>query len=249
MTDWFQQKLLPNGYFRQEELTYADCDCNERARVGALMSKAAVFAGYDYDARGLTHQVLYDRREVFLLSRMALHIHDCPRTGDVLNITTWENGARGAHMQRVYEMADQDGRVRVSVKSEWILVDPQTRKIMRPNAFTAKKLELCEKEIDCPQPQKILLPKEGLEERGTRRVVWTDLDGNGHLYSGKYGDIVWDYLPADLQRETPREFFINYSKEATLGEDLRIVGIREDRCYRMEGLGLEGTCFTAVCVF
>ena len=43
----FKQRLLENGYFRQEELVFADCDRNQRARVSALLSKAAAFAGYD----------------------------------------------------------------------------------------------------------------------------------------------------------------------------------------------------------
>ena len=245
----FKQILEENSYTRQEELVFADCDRNKRIRVGALLSKIAAFAGYDYDARGLTHEKLYDMREVFLISRIALRIHRCPRYREVLTITTWENGAKGAHMQRVYEMRDEAGALCVSVKSEWILVDPETRRILRPGSFTAKPLGICPKEIDCPAPQKITLPKEGLEELGTRKVRWSDLDGNGHLYSAKYGDIVWDFLPEDLRDRTPRDFFIDYSREATLGEDLRLVGFREGDTYRMEGLGPEGTCFSALCVF
>ena len=245
----FKQRLTENSYFRQEELVFADCDRYQRARVSALLSKAAAFAGYDYDARGLTHDKLYAMREVFLLSRVALRIHRCPLAGEVLDITTWENGAKGAHMQRVFEMADRSGSLCVSVKSDWILVDPETRKILRPASFTAKPLTVCPKEIDCPEPKKIVLPHEGLEELGTRRVMWSDLDGNGHLYSANYGDIVWDYLPPDLRERTPREFFINYSKEATLGEELRLLGHREGGEYRVEGLGPGGTCFTALCVF
>ena len=78
---------------------------------------------------------------------------------------------------------------------------------------------------------------------------WSDLDGNGHVYSANYGDIVWDYLPGDLQSRIPREFYINYSREATLGEELRLLGLREEGTYRMEALGPEGACFTALCVF
>ena len=244
-----QQILMENGCSRREELVFWDCDRNQRVRVAALLSKAAAFAGYDYDARGLTHQVLYERREVFLLSRLALRIHDCPMAGDVLTITTWEDGAKGAHVQRVYEMEDEAGRLRVSVRSDWILVDPLTRKILRPSAFTAKPIETCPKEIDCPPTRKIVLPHEGLEDLGIRSIRWSDLDGNGHLYSGNYGDIVWDALPADLQERVPREFYINYSKEVTLGEELRLKGFREGETYRMEGLGPEAPCFTALCVF
>ena len=245
----FKQTLTENSYSRQEELIFADCDRNQRARVASLLSKMATFAGYDYDARGLTHDILYANREIFLISRIAMRIHLCPRASDVLTVTTWENGARGAHMQRVFEMVDQEERLCVSARSDWILVDPITRKILRPSSFTAKPLTTCDKEIDCPEPKKIVLPHEGLEDLGTRRVVWSDLDGNGHLYSGNYGDIVWDYLPGDLQERSPREFYINYSKEATLGQELRLEGFREGETYRMEGLGPDGTCFTALCVF
>ena len=248
--DCFRQTLTDNSYTRQVEMNFAGCDRYQRARVGTLLSLAAAVAGYDYDARGLTHEKLWDMREVFLLSRIALKIQNCPKVRDVLDVTTWEDGTKGAHMQRVYEMRDQTGEVRVSVKSDWILVNPATRKIMRPSAFTAKPIQTCDRVIDCPDPKKLLLPHEGLEELGTRQVVWSDLDGNGHLYSANYGDIIWDYLPCDLQEWTPREFYINYNHEATLGETLRLVGFRnEDGSYLMEALGPDAACFTALCVF
>ena len=239
----FKQSLTENSYTRQEELVFWDCDREKRMRVAAILSKMAAFAGYDYDARGLTHEMLYDRREVFLLSRIAVRIHDCPHARDVLTITTWENGAKAAHMQRVFEMADQTGRLCISAKSDWILVDPITRKILRPGSFTAKPLTVC------PVAKKIVLPREGTEDLGHRAIRWSDLDGNGHLFSGNYGDIVWDALPEDLQSRVPREFYINYSKEATLGEDLRLAGFREGDTYRVEGMGPGGPCFTALCVF
>ena len=113
-----KQQLTESSYFRQEELVFADCDPFQRVRVSALLTKVASFAGYDYDARGLTHDKLYAMREVFLLSRVALQIHRCPVAGEVLDITTWENGARGAHMQRVYEMADRSGAVCVSAREQ-----------------------------------------------------------------------------------------------------------------------------------
>ena len=179
----FRQELWENGYARQEELTFADCDCRQRARVSTLLSRAAIYAGYDYNARGLTHDRLWSMREVFLLSRVALRIHRCPMARDVLETSTWENGVRGAHMQRVYEMRDQAGELCVSVKSEWILVDPETRRILRPETFTAKKLGICGRPIDCPDPRKILLPKTGAEDSGRASglssVTGAELSGRG----------------------------------------------------------------------
>jgi acyl-ACP thioesterase len=166
-----------------------------------------------------------------------------------LTINTWENGAKGALVQRVFQMLDEEGRLCISAKSDWVLADPNTHKMLRPSAFTLRPLGTCPVEIDCPEPKKIVLPREGLEELGERKVVWSDLDGNGHLFSGNYGDIVWDYLPTDLQGRTVKEFSINYSREAKFGDSISIRGIREENAYLMEGLGEDGVCFTAKCVF
>ena len=242
----FRQELTEYSYIRQEELIFGQCDRNENARMAAILDKVASFGGYDYDARGMTREVLLEMGYAFLLSRVAIRVHRRPKYGDVLTVQTWENGAKGAHMQRVFEMTDQKGELCVSAKSDWVLVHPETHKIQRPRSFVHEEFVPCPKPIDCPEPKKIVLPKEGLEELGTRKVVWSDLDGNGHLYSGRYGDIVWDYLPAELQDEMPRDFYLNYSKEATLGQELQLLGYREENAYRMEGVGENGVCFTAL---
>ena len=135
-----KQELYENGYFRQEELGFRDCDREQRVRMSAILSKMATYAGYDYDARGLTYDKVLANREVFLRSRAAVEVLDCPRARDRLDITTWENGAKGAHLRRYYEMREQAGLVRVSSKTDWILVDPETRKILRPASFTARSL-------------------------------------------------------------------------------------------------------------
>lgn len=244
-----QQRLLENGCFRQEELVFWDCDREQRMRVAAILSKMVAFAGYDYDARGLTHQVLWENREVFFLSRAAIRIHDCPHAQEVLDITTWENGAKAAHMRRAYEMRDQRGRARISARTDWILVDPITRKILRPSAFRAKPVMDSDRALDCPETKKLALPGTDRESLGSRFVRWSDLDGNGHLFSGNYGDIIWDALPEDLQVQVPREFYINYNREAVLGDELRLEGCRSEEGYLVEGMGPHGSCFTALCVF
>jgi medium-chain acyl-[acyl-carrier-protein] hydrolase len=245
----FKQVLTPESYSRQVELTFADCDCRERMRLSAMLSTAATFGGFDYDARGLTHEKLLEEHQAFLLSQVALRIHRRPKVRDVLTVTTWENGAKGAHMLREYELRDGSGAICVSIRSRWILVDPESRRILRPSAFTAKPLGHCPRELDCPEPQRISLPREGMETLGERRVQWSDLDGNGHLYSGRYGDIISDALPSDLREGELREFFIQYSKEALLDQTLHLAGVREDSTFRMEGRCGDNACFEALCIF
>ena len=245
----FKQILTDDMYSRQEALTFWDCDRAMRVRIAAILSKIGAFGGYHYDALGFTRQMLIEKGFVFLLSRITVRCHRVPLAGEVLTINTWENGAKGAQVQRVFEMLDQKGDLCISAKSDWVLADPNTHKMLRPAAFTLRPLGTCPKEIDCPEPKKLVLPKEGLEDLGERKVVWSDLDGNGHLFSGNYGDIVWDYLPAGLQDKVLKDFAINYSREAKFGDVLQLRGIQTEEGYLMEGLGPGGVCFTAKCVF
>ena len=112
-----REVLQENSYLRQKQLIFADCDRYQRARVSTLLSIAAAVAGADYDARGLTYEKLYEMREVFLLSRIALRIHRCPRALQVVDVTTWEDGVKAAHMQRVYEITDREGLL-VSIRKD-----------------------------------------------------------------------------------------------------------------------------------
>ena len=95
-------------FFRQEELIFRDCDVLGRVRPAALVVMMGSIAGYDYDARGLTYEKLYALRQVFLLSRMSFRLRSYPVAGETVTLSTWENGVKGAHMQRNYEFFRQD---------------------------------------------------------------------------------------------------------------------------------------------
>lgn len=246
----FEQHLSEEGYSRQKEWDFRDCDRDKQARVGAILSVMALWGGFEYDARGLTHEKLTQMRQVFLLSRAVMKIHRRPLNREVSTVETWEDGFRGPHFRRVYRFRDDGGQVCVSAKSDWLLVDPVSRKIARPASFTARTIPAPRGEdIDCPEPKKIRLPAEGLTELGSRAVRWSDLDGNGHLFSGNYGEIFWDFLPQDLQSRAVDTFAICYSREVTLGESLRLRGQADGNVYRMEGAGPAELCFTAECTF
>ncbi len=243
--EWFE-----NGrYFRQESLSFRDCDSRGRVRPGTALAFMAVAGGQDYDARGLTHSALYAQGQVFLLSRLSFRLLEYPENGDTVTLTTWEAGVQGAHMRRNYAFFRDGGAAWLYGRSEWILVDPSSRRILRPSSFTGKALEDHDFPLDCPECRKVLLPKEGAEELGRRRVRFSDLDYNGHLFSGNYAEVVWDYLPEDLQRADLSEFQINYRKEATLGEELTLLGVRDGGSYQMEGLCGGERCFTCACAF
>lgn len=247
------QWLTPDGYARHEEILFGQCDVNRNVRPATLLKQFAAIGGHHCDAVGVSYQSLLDNNQAFLLSRIAIKLHKTPQSGDVLTLHTFIDGTKGPYFQRVVQWMDGNDTVVVSGRSDWILVSPADRKIYRPHSPEIDNplfYTTCHTPIDCPPCGKLSLPKEGREPLGTYQVRWSDLDGNGHLHSGNYGDILWDYLPAHLQALGVDTFAINYSKEARLGDTITLTGCAvDDAHYRVEGRSDQGICFESAIVF
>lgn len=241
---WFEDGC----YIRQEELTFADSDCQGRLRPSTLLSLCVSAASFHFENRGIAYGYL--RREyhgVMLLSRIVLRVHRYPRLGKLYNVRTWMEGIHGVRFSRNFEISSQD-TLWVSGRSEWIFVNPDSRKILRPEVLSGVHAECSLRAVDCPACRKLSMP-DGLTKLGSRTIGWSDLDCNGHLFSGNYGDIIWDYLPPELQNRTLSELHLNYLREATLGQTLDLKGVRNDNVYWMEAREPHGVCFMAECTF
>ncbi|WP_409968127.1 thioesterase [Bengtsoniella intestinalis] len=247
------QWLTPEGYARQEQLLFGQCDVYLRARPATLLKQFAAIGGHHCDAVGISYQSLLDQDQAFLLSRVIIHIHQTPMSGEMLTLHTWIDGTKGPYFQRVVQWKNSADMVVASGRSDWILVSPSNRKIYRPNTVKESNplfFSTCDAALDCPPCQKLTLPKDGTTVIGEHQVRWSELDGNGHLHSGNYGDIVWDYLPQPYQSRPVKTFAINYNKEAPLGQTITLTGCAmDDNHYRMEGRTDHGVCFESDIVF
>jgi len=61
-----------------------------------------------------------------------------------------------------------------------------------------------------------------MKEIGNHKIVFSDMDANGHTNNSKYINFVLDALPAEFQNKTYKDFKINYSKEALLNDEISI---------------------------
>ena len=118
LTQW----LTEDSFTRREELSFVHCDQQKRIRPATLLCLAAAMAGHDYDARGLPYEKLFALREVFLLSRISLKLHHYPLSGEILTITTWEDGAKGAYVQRGFEFCNSNASPGARMRDDLLLV-------------------------------------------------------------------------------------------------------------------------------
>lgn len=241
---------MEDGVFtRDSEMTFYDCDTREKAKLSTIARLFIEAAGKEYTKRGISHRQFIERRQVFLVSRLSLRIFERPKMDEIVTVRTWERGTQAVYFVRDYDMLDASGRVLVCGSSYWLMVDPVTRRLLRPAAFTAWEIPQGRPSSGAPECEKCLF-SEDMPVVMERPVQYTDLDGNGHLYSGRYLDYATDALPAELMDKDVSECVINYNKEARLSDTLSLRrATDEDGSVRIWGKNGDENCFACRMTF
>ncbi|MEG1524899.1 MAG: thioesterase [Clostridia bacterium] len=214
-------RLSDGTYTRTQEIPFCDCDCNSTIKPSSLLRWLTNMAGDDYADRGFAHDALRTMGVVFLVSRINVRIHRNIRAEETVIFATYERGTKGPLCLRNYAVRDGNGGQIVTAKSAWVMCDPVTHRILRPKNQQFAILEHLDTMPDCPEPEKFLIPRE-LKFAGTRRVVYSDLDGNGHVNNAVYADIACDFLPLTILQKPLTGFAVSFQQEARYGDSLSI---------------------------
>ena len=202
-----------------QKIPFYDSDYLGRIKLSAVLKMFAQIAGDDYIDRGMSYDFLREHNRAFLVSRIALKFNKYPTHEDIVSVNTWEHGKKGAMYLRGYEMVSENGEVAIEGEAGWICVNLDTRKIERPSAFPWPVEQMEEKgtavsigKIEC----------KGAELASEYKLSNNDIDANGHLYNGTYGDIITNSLPKEEFEQDYSEFRLNYVNEAVYGDTISI---------------------------
>ena len=237
-------------YKKDYEVRFFDCTPQKAARLSTVMHVMGDVAGLDYTERGYGHDELWDKGMVFLLSRVSIHFERMPHADEKIAFTTWEHGIEGPLFYRYFELIDESGAVIADADTAWILVDPVSRKILRPSVFYGEYIIVAEKLIKAPKPTRIRLSDQAVL-CGERPVYYSDLDENGHMNNARYADIVFDFLNEEQRKSEISEFMINFNHEALMEDVLEIKADINDKTAVVgaDFKSRKDNCFTAKVTF
>ena len=247
----FKQYHDEKLYFHKEmKLSFSQCDKFHRLKLSELLAITSDAAVEDFNERGLSWNFLAEHDTAILLSRLAFRIHKMPKTNDIITVHTWEEAPQGLQLFRKYEITGKDDEKLVSGVSSWLIVNPATRRIIKPALFTLREAPTFSTPLDSLECGKIQQDENAafLEERKVRP---SELDGNGHVNNSKYGDYITDCLTEEQQSMQLKDFRLNYAKEATCGQTLKLFK-SEDKAQNtitITGKQEQNVCFESVLYF
>ena len=208
-------------FHSEHKVQFSQADSGKRLSFFELLKVSSDMAVEDYAQQGLDRDTLTAHGYACLVSRVAFRFHRMPRENERYVFTTYEEKSEPLQLVRAYEFAAPDGTPLVTGISSWLLVDPAAHRIIPTKKFDLRKPVETQKAHDCLKYGKIAVPEQ-LDECYERTILYSDIDGNGHVNNARYGAFMADAIPESLRGAAFTDFRLNYAKEAKLGETLRV---------------------------
>ena len=204
-------------YSYNYEIKYQEVDGKKKLRLFNLENYLLEVAGTVADELGFGIQVLHPRGVTWILTRLSVEMYEMPTHCEKVRFETWIES--NAHMLSTRDFRIYSGDKLIGqCKSVWAVLDLVKREIV--NIFDDPIFEGCVdgEVLDMPRVRMTTIP----EPTGCvpHKVVYSDIDYNGHCNSCRYLQAMTDaYLPDYYGKKVRLD--INYSKEAMLGETLQ----------------------------
>lgn len=215
------------------EVDVHDVDYNGVAKTSSIMRYIQSAAQCQLTAGGMSYDNLRKRNRAFLLSRLKLEVLEPLRAYTPLTAITYPCESRGYSFLRCYAL-ESDGRLVARAISVWALLDTESRGLVRVNDFDLGLPILPKNDLVLGAMK---LPST-LTDIGGYGVHYGDVDQNMHMNNTKYPDMYSNFLP--LSGRMIRSLTINYSKEAQIGEKLRVQRAEEGGLFYFRTLRSDG---------
>ena len=167
----------------------------------------AVYLGFGYDD-------LIKTNTAWILSRVNVKFIDTPLWRDDVTLTTWHKGFNRLFFLRDFVMTDKDGRERVKATTSWLVLNLDTRRLVRDPKLLDEGKTCTENVIETPA-DKVVMPKDAeVKLVMEHEAAYSDLDMNGHVNNAMYMQWAMNAVNYEISSERPvKEFTINFNHE------------------------------------
>lgn len=205
-------------------------DINSILKPASFLDWAQEAAGLHADSFGFGYEKLIQTKTAWILSRMNVKFHKMPRWKDKVSIESWHKGLDRLFFLRDFTLTSESGERLVSATSSWLILNLETRRISRsPELSDNNEICIHEDVIETPAA-KLVFPKDAETEVSvSHKVVYSDLDMNGHVNNVRYTVWAMDALPLEVTNSNVlKELTINFNSEVRIGDTVEIFVHRDD---------------------
>lgn len=206
---------------QQHTVRLDEVDCTAHMHLHTLSNWMQELANQHAMELGVGMNKLHKEQITWVLSGARYRIHRLPKWGEQVRFETAPRGLYRFFVLRDFRVYDAQGGLLVEAMTSWLLLNMQTKSIVRDYQFPfavepdAKNLALMPERLNAEQTDWTLHRK--------RKIHWTDLDPNQHTNNAKYVEMVLNSIPVDLfQKHSLEELTMTYLSESVIGDVLEL---------------------------
>ena len=187
------------------------------------MDLAQEAAGLHAVELGFGYEELIKNNTAWILSRVNIQFVDTPLWRDDITLTTWHKGANRLFFLRDFIMTDKDGKERVKATTSWLVLNLETRRLVRDPMLMEEGTVCTENVIETPA-DKVQMPKDVPAEFVLEHAVaYSDVDMNNHTNNAMYMQWAMDAVDYEIaSTRAVKEITINFNRETKAGDVVSI---------------------------
>ena len=200
-----------------------DTDAAWRLKPSSFMNLAQEAAGRHAVHLGFGYDDLIKTNTAWILSRVHVEFIDAPKWRDDITLTTWHKGLNRLFFLRDFILTDAQGRERVKATTSWLVLNLETRRLVRDPKLMEDGTICTENVIESPA-DKVVMPKESEPEFVMDHIVaYSDIDTNAHANNAMYMQWAMDAVDYVTASSMPvRQVTINFNHETKAGDCVSI---------------------------
>ena len=205
-------------------------DASSRLKPTSFMDLAQEAAGQHAVHLGFGYDDLIATNTAWILSRVNVKFIDAPKWREDITLTPWHKGLNRLFFLRDFILTDKEGRERVKATTSWLILNLETRRLVRDPKLIEDGTVCTENVLETPA-DKVQMPK-GIEPMFVmdHKVVYSDIDMNNHTNNAMYMQWAMDAIDYETASAKPlKEFTINFNRETKIGDTVSIYRVEEAR--------------------
>ena len=233
------ESCVPGRYQTLRTIPEFECDFNLRLTAGGLLRLVQEVSTRHCTLLGITMERYQQTHTAFLLAKLCARVYEDIPAGAEVTITSLPSSPIRAVYHRYTTLSLPDGRTAAAVDARWMLVDTQSRRILRR---APEELGLPFDMAAVPElPIRITRPREELLPAGEEVACYSRCDQNRHMNNTRYVRRALALLreAGDCPAFFP-ELRVTYSRECRLGETISLAADRRPEGILLSGQGPEG---------
>jgi acyl-ACP thioesterase len=214
---------------------------NGQIKMSAVTNYLQETAWRHAEHLGFGYEDALKRNEFWVIIGLMIRLVGQPQWGQKIIIETWPKGIDRLFAFRDFRILSEDGNILGAATSTWMILDRTTRRpksvdIVKPVLYLATQQDI----LEANPPLLPTLTETG--ETVSRKVMFSEVDQNGHVNNTRYIDWSIDALSSDWHRSHRiSELIINYIAEVRPDETILIArGPAGEHSQSVQGLREDG---------